>query len=120
MGGTSRPDSHNAHGSTRRERRLVHEGRRRSPDGLETLAGRPDAGHIESELQKICWQASNEESVPLLVTVYRRDGTILLSLMYLAHADGYPLPSSEVKGIVLLEKEESLICAASRSLLESI
>ena len=65
-----------------------------------------DGDHIESRLQKIRWQTSDEEPVPLLVTAYHRNNRILLSLMYLSHAEGSPAPASEVKGLLLLEKEQ--------------
>jgi len=65
-----------------------------------------DGGRIELELERIRWQTSNEEPVPLLVTAYLRNNRILLSLIYLAHTEGSPAPSSEVKGLLLLEKEQ--------------
>ena len=65
-----------------------------------------DGDHIETELQEIRWQPSTEkECDPLLIVAYRREGRTLLSLMYLAQADGLPTPSSEIKGLLLLEKE---------------
>jgi len=66
-----------------------------------------DWDHIETELEEIRWQHETEgEPIPILVVTYRREDQISLSLMYLAHAEGLPRPSSEVKGLLLLEKEE--------------
>lgn len=65
-----------------------------------------DEDHIETDLKRIRWQhETNQENTPLLVVAYRRDGRTLLSLMYLAQTDDFPTPSSEVKGLLLLEKE---------------
>ncbi len=65
-----------------------------------------DGDQIEMELKRIRWQhPTDQENVPLLVVAYRREGEILLSLMYLAQARGVPIPSSEVKGLLLLGKE---------------
>jgi len=53
------------------------------------------------------WQAKVEhEPNPILVVTYCRENEMLLSLMYLAHAEGFPAPSSEVKGLLLLTQEE--------------
>jgi len=66
-----------------------------------------DWDSFEAEIQEIQWQHETEqEPVPLLVVTYRHENVTSLSLMYLAHAEGHPRPSSEVKGILLLEKEE--------------
>ncbi len=66
-----------------------------------------DWDHIETKPQEIRWQHETEgEPIPILVVTYRREDQISLSLMYLAHAEGLPRPSSEVKGLLLLEKEE--------------
>ena len=66
-----------------------------------------DWDHIETELQEIQWQHKIEqESIPILVVTYRGEDKMHLSLMYLAHAKGLPTPSSEVKGLLLLKKEE--------------
>jgi hypothetical protein len=65
-----------------------------------------DGDHIETELPEIRWQPFTEkECDPLLIVAYRRQRKTLLSLMYLAQADGLPTPSSEIKGLLLLEKE---------------
>lgn len=65
-----------------------------------------DWDHIKTELQEIQWQHKIEgEPAPILVVTYRREDKISLSLMYLAHAEGLPTPSAEVKGILLLGKE---------------
>ncbi len=67
----------------------------------------PDGDHTDAELKRIRWQHETEqEHTPMLVVAYRREGEILLSLMYLAQTDGFPTPSSEVKGLLLLEREE--------------
>ena len=67
----------------------------------------PDGDCTGAELEKIQWQHETEqEPVPMLVVAYRREGEILLSLMYLAQTDGVPTPSSEVKGLLLLERED--------------
>ena len=66
-----------------------------------------DWDRLETELQEIQWRHETEqEPVPLLVVTYRRENVTSLSLMYLAHAEGFPRPSSEVKGILLPGKEE--------------
>jgi len=66
-----------------------------------------DWDHIEAELQEIQWQHKFEqEPIPILVVTYRREDKIFLSVMYLAHTEGLPVPSSEVKGLLLLKKEE--------------
>lgn len=66
-----------------------------------------DWDNLERELQVIQWQFKIEqEPDPLLVVTHRREEKISLSLMYLALAEGVPMPSSEVKGLLLLEKEE--------------
>jgi len=65
-----------------------------------------DGDCIEKELQEIQWRTKIEqESNPLLVVAYRKEGGTSLSLMYLAQADGLPTPSSEIKGLLLLEEE---------------
>jgi hypothetical protein len=65
-----------------------------------------DGDHIETELEEIRWQhETDQDNIPLLVVAYRREGRILLSLMYLALTDEFPTPSSEIKGLLLLEKE---------------
>jgi hypothetical protein len=65
-----------------------------------------DGDQRDSELREIRWEHPSEEADPLLIVAYRREAGILLSLMYLAQADGFPKPSSEVKGLLLLKKEE--------------
>lgn len=61
----------------------------------------------EKELQEVKWpHPSEHEPVPLLIVAYQHEGDTSLSLMYLARAKGLPRPSSEVKGILLLKKEE--------------
>jgi 8-oxo-dGTP pyrophosphatase MutT (NUDIX family) len=62
---------------------------------------------IDAEPQEIQWQCkTDQEPVPILVLAYRNESSIHLSLMYLAHANGLPQPSSEVKGLLLLKEEE--------------
>jgi 8-oxo-dGTP pyrophosphatase MutT (NUDIX family) len=66
-----------------------------------------DWNHIETQLQEIQWRHKIEqESIPVLVITYCREGKMHLSLMYLAQAKGLPKPSSEVKGLLLLKKQE--------------
>jgi hypothetical protein len=73
---------------------------------------------LESELQKTQWRPATEQNpVPLLVIQYCHDNNLHVSVMYLAHADGFPTPSSEVKGLVLLEEEEvHALCCESITL----
>jgi 8-oxo-dGTP pyrophosphatase MutT (NUDIX family) len=62
---------------------------------------------LETELHEIQWQQKiDHEPFPILVVTYRREDKIHLSLMYLAHAEGLPTPSAEVKGLLLLEQDE--------------
>lgn len=62
-----------------------------------------DGDHVEKDLQVIRWQSeTGQEQIPQLVVAYRRKGRISLSLMYLAEAEEYPTPSSEIKGLLLL------------------
>lgn len=77
-----------------------------------------DGDHIETELEEIRWQhETDQEHTPFLVVAYRREGQILLSLMYLALADGFPTPSSEIKGLLLLGKESVFrLCQESLTL----
>jgi len=63
--------------------------------------------HMEAELQEIEWGTKIEqEPTPILIVTYHSQDTVHLSLMYLAQADGFPTPSSEVKGLLLLEEDE--------------
>lgn len=67
----------------------------------------PDGDNPDAELDKIQWQRETEQTnIPILVVAYHRAGTLLLSLMYQAQADGDPTPSSEVKGLLLLERDD--------------
>lgn len=62
---------------------------------------------LENEPQRIEWRYKNEqEHTPCLVVTYRHEKMVTLSLMYFAHADGIPVPSSEVKGLLLLQETE--------------
>jgi 8-oxo-dGTP pyrophosphatase MutT (NUDIX family) len=66
-----------------------------------------DWNNLEAELSRIQWQHKTEqEPVPFLVLTYSCDEVMTLSLMYLAHAEGVPVPSSEVKGLLLLKETE--------------
>jgi ADP-ribose pyrophosphatase YjhB (NUDIX family) len=66
-----------------------------------------DGDHLETELDEVRWQhETDQEHIPLLVVAYRREDSGLLSLMYLAQAEGLPTPSSEVKGLLLLEEKD--------------
>jgi 8-oxo-dGTP pyrophosphatase MutT (NUDIX family) len=66
-----------------------------------------DWDHIDAGLQEMQWRPKIEqEPTPMLVITYRREDRIHLSIMYLAQAEGIPTPSAEVKGLLLLEKEE--------------
>lgn len=60
----------------------------------------------EIELQEIEWRREGpHEPAPLLVRAVYSEGKTLLSVMYLAQADELPTPSSEVKGLLLLDEE---------------
>jgi hypothetical protein len=73
----------------------------------ETTYLLPDGDHPDAELTRIRWQHETEpEHTPLLVVAYRRDEETVLSLMYLAQTDGFPAPSSEVKGLIFLARQE--------------
>lgn len=65
-----------------------------------------DWDNIEAEPSIIQWQQTQQEPAPFLVITYQRDEKMTLSLMYLASAKGIPTPSSEVKGLLLLEESE--------------
>lgn len=77
-----------------------------------------DGDHLEADLEEIKWEhKTNQEDIPLLVVSYCRDNQTLLSLMYLAQADGFPVPSSEVKGLLLLTSEDvHRLCQESQTL----
>lgn len=63
--------------------------------------------NLDRELQRIEWRHKTEqEPAPCLVITYRHEETTTLSLMYLSHTDGIPAPSSEVKGLLLLQETE--------------
>jgi hypothetical protein len=65
----------------------------------------PDGDDIEAELEEIRWQHRTDQlPAPMLVIAYRREGKMLLSLMYHAQANQPPTPLSEVKGLLLLER----------------
>ena len=77
-----------------------------------------DGDHIENELEEIPWQYKiNQEPIPLLVVAYRRVDDVSLSLMYLAHAEQLPTPSSEITGLLLLaHKDIYELCQKSLTL----
>lgn len=65
-----------------------------------------DGDQIDLTLVRIRWRHETEqEHTPFLVVAYRREGGLVLSVMYLAQAEGLPEPRSEVKGLILLERE---------------
>lgn len=66
-----------------------------------------DWDHMEGKLQEIHWHRETEQDpAPILGVTYQREDHVHLSLMYLAQAEGLPRPSSEVKGLLLLTREE--------------
>ena len=70
------------------------------------------------ELQEIGWDRPGDEgNLPLLVVSYLREGRKLLSLMYLAEAGELPVPSSEVQGLLLPDREKiHWLCQEPRTL----
>jgi 8-oxo-dGTP pyrophosphatase MutT (NUDIX family) len=61
----------------------------------------------DSELQEIEWHPTSvQEPKPLLVVRYCGESDTHLSLMYLARAEGLPTPSSEVQGLVFLNRND--------------
>lgn len=52
------------------------------------------------------WPERKHEPSPFVVVAYVREDESILSLMYLSQADGNPLPSCEVRGLVLLTESE--------------
>jgi hypothetical protein len=77
-----------------------------------------DGDYIEADLKEIKWNhETDRENIPFLVVFYSREGRNSLSLMFLAQADELPTPSSEIKGLLLLEKENiHWLCKESRTL----
>ena len=66
-----------------------------------------DWENLEKEPHYIEWRHENEqEHVPCLVIAYHREGNTTLSLMYFAYTNQTPSPSSEVKGLLLLQEDE--------------
>ena len=66
-----------------------------------------DWDNLDAELSIIPWQHNNaQEPIPCLVVTYSREEVITVSLMYFARATGVPMPSSEVKGLLLLDEAE--------------
>ena len=64
-----------------------------------------DGDQADPQLAEIHWEgAAEQEHTPLLVVSACREGETRLSLMYLAQAGGLPVPSSEVKGLLLLDE----------------
>lgn len=65
-----------------------------------------DWDHSEAGLKEMRWEhQTGQEPLPLLAVTYHREGQTTLSLMYLAQANELPAPSSEVKGLLLLDEE---------------
>ena len=77
-----------------------------------------DWDHLEADLQNIQWQHETDpDPTPFLVVTYRREAKITLSVMYLAQVEEIPTPSSEVKGLLLLEEAEiHRVCQAPMTL----
>jgi hypothetical protein len=69
-------------------------------------------------LQEIAWdEARLPEPKPVFLVEHRINGKSALSLMYLAHSEQAPVPSAEVKGIALLDRERILqICQGAVTL----
>jgi ADP-ribose pyrophosphatase YjhB (NUDIX family) len=64
-----------------------------------------DGDQADPQLAEIPWEGDAEqEHTPLLVVSACREGETRLSVMYLAQANGLPVPSSEVKGLLLLDE----------------
>ena len=64
-----------------------------------------DENGAEFELGEIEWLPETlSEPIPILVRSGRQENQTLLSLMYLAQADSLPIPSNEVKGLLLLDE----------------
>ncbi len=60
-------------------------------------------------LQEVEWEAGTPgEPRPLLQIAHRILGERAVSLMYLAESDQAPVPAAEVKGILLLERDDIL------------
>ncbi len=65
-----------------------------------------DGDQADSALERIRWQHEADQApAPLLIVAYRRDGEMVLSVMYLAQVDGVPVPTSEVKGLIFLGRD---------------
>lgn len=81
-----------------------------------------DGDHLNAEPSRIEWpHAIDHEPAPFLVVAYHRDALTTLSLMYFADAKAIPVPSSEVKGLVLLtETEIHRLCQESITLQEFV
>jgi hypothetical protein len=66
-----------------------------------------DWDNLDTEPSKIQWQPELlQEPAPFLVVTYHQDRITTLSLMYFANTEGIPIPSSEVKGLLLLSETE--------------
>ena len=66
-----------------------------------------NSDNLDAEPSKTQWQQKiNQEPAPFLAVIYHRDGITTYSLMYFANAEGIPIPSSEVKGLLLLAETE--------------
>ena len=64
-----------------------------------------DKDQLEAELTEIRWGGPTyQDHIPLLVVADGRTEPASLSLMYLAQADEMPTPSSEIRGLLLLDE----------------
>lgn len=67
----------------------------------------PNGDSGDLEVEDIPWQVANEqEPAPFLIVAYPRENQTLLSLMYMVQATGVPIPSAEVRGLLLLNETE--------------
>lgn len=75
-----------------------------------------DWEHLDDDLREIAWPGE-PEGAPLLVITHHIGDEAQVSLMYLAGAKGTPVPSNEVKGLILLEDAEvRRVCSAPLTL----
>ncbi len=66
-----------------------------------------DASHWEASLRETAWNCLYPgDPDPVLVVAYELENGPVLSLMYLARTEDLPMPSSEVKGILLLREDD--------------
>lgn len=89
------------------ERELLEEANLRATLLHPSITYMGDGNHLEADLREIVWQPTSDAlPAPLLVVAYQIDGKTLLSLMFLAQAQGSPRPASEVKGLILLTRND--------------